>query len=120
MSRFRQRPGAEEFRHESVAAVGKKGRVSELMSKLGSLPVIIHGLKGGIADFRGGSKVASENALPRTDRDISMKWVVGGILALVVAITFLPALKMNILGAILIIIFGFLFVTVSSRLTGEI
>lgn len=49
-----------------------------------------------------------------------MKWVVIGILALIVVITFVPALKMNLLGAVLIIVFGFLFVTVSSRLTGEI
>ena len=91
-----------------------------IISLFRSLPVIIHGIKGGISDFRGGSKVTDENAVPRTDRDLSMKWVVGGILALVIAITFLPALKMNLLGAILIIIFGFLFVTVSSRLTGEI
>ncbi|MFN2501202.1 MAG: OPT family oligopeptide transporter [Pyrinomonadaceae bacterium] len=91
-----------------------------IISLFRSLPVILHGIRGGIADFRSGSKVADEDALPRTDRDISMKWVVGGILGLIVIITFLPALKMNILGAILIIIFGFLFVTVSSRLTGEI
>jgi putative OPT family oligopeptide transporter len=91
-----------------------------IISLFRSLPVILHGIKGGIADLRGGSKVTDENAVPRTDRDLSMKWVVGGILALVAAITFLPALKMNLLGAILIIIFGFLFVTVSSRLTGEI
>ncbi len=91
-----------------------------IISLARSLPVIWHGIKGGIADFRGGSNVKDEEALPRTDRDLSMKWVVGGILALVVVITFVPALKMNILGAILIIVFGFLFVTVSSRLTGEI
>ncbi len=91
-----------------------------IISLFRSLPVILHGIKGGIADFRGGSKAADADAIPRTDRDISMKWVVGGILALVIVITFLPALKMNLLGAILIIIFGFLFVTVSSRLTGEI
>lgn len=92
-----------------------------VISLFRSLPVIIHGIKGGLADLRGGSKVAEgEEALPRTDQDISIKWVIGGILALVIVITFIPALKMNIMGAILIVIFGFLFVTVSSRLTGEI
>ncbi len=91
-----------------------------IISLFRSLPVIWHGIKGGIADFRGGSEVSDENALPRTDRDLSMRWVVGGILALIIAITLVPALKMTILGAVLIIIFGFLFVTVSSRLTGEI
>lgn len=90
-----------------------------IISLFRSLPIIWHGLKAGLADFRG-SEVKDGAALPRTDRDISMRWVVGGILALIVVITLLPALKMNILGAILIIIFGFLFVTVSSRLTGEI
>lgn len=92
-----------------------------IISLFRSLPVILHGIKGGIADFRGGGKSdANGEALPRTDRDLSMKWVVGGILFLIIVITFVPALKMNILGAILIIVFGFLFVTVSSRLTGEI
>lgn len=93
-----------------------------IISLFRSLPVIIHGIKGGLADLRGKSKEEEENtdALPRTDRDLSIKWVIGGILALIVFITFMPALKMNILGAILIVIFGFLFVTVSSRLTGEI
>jgi putative OPT family oligopeptide transporter len=92
-----------------------------IISLARSLPTIWHGLKGGLADFRGGgsAKVENEN-LPRTDLDLSMKWVVVGILALILVITFAPSLKMNLLGAILIIIFGFLFVTVSSRLTGEI
>ena len=49
-----------------------------------------------------------------------MKWVAGGIAALIVAILVSPALHMNLLGACLLVLFGFLFVTVSSRLTGEI
>ena len=91
-----------------------------IISLFRSLPLIWQGIRGGIADFRGGSDVSNNEALPRTDQDLSMKWVVGGILALIVVITLAPALEMNILGAILIIVFGFLFVTVSSRLTGEI
>lgn len=91
-----------------------------IISLFRSLPVIINGIRSGIADFRSGNKVAGQAVLPRTDQDLSMKWVVGGILALVIIIALVPTLKMNILGAILIIVFGFLFVTVSSRLTGEI
>jgi len=92
-----------------------------IISLFRSLPTIIHGLKGGLADFRGrNTQAETGEALPRTDQDLSMKYVAAGILALIVVITFIPALKMNILGAILIILFGFLFVTVSSRLTGEI
>ncbi|HJU93417.1 MAG TPA: oligopeptide transporter, OPT family [Pyrinomonadaceae bacterium] len=91
-----------------------------IISLFRSLPTIWHGLRGGIADFRGG-QAASSN-LPRTDQDLSMKIVVGGILALMAMIIILPQLHLqfNLLGAILIIAFGFLFVTVSSRLTGEI
>ncbi|HEX8368107.1 MAG TPA: OPT/YSL family transporter [Pyrinomonadaceae bacterium] len=94
-----------------------------MISLARSLPTIWHGLKGGLADFRGsaaGSSAAETDNAPRTDRDLSMKWVIAGILGLIIAITLAPSLKMNLLGAILIIIFGFLFVTVSSRLTGEI
>ena len=91
-----------------------------IISLFRSLPTIWHGLKGGLADLRGGQAATSN--LPRTDQDLSMKIVVGGILALIAMIMILPQLHLqfNLLGAILIIAFGFLFVTVSSRLTGEI
>ena len=91
-----------------------------IISLFRSLPTIWHGLKGGLSDLRGGQAAASN--LPRTDQDLSMKIVVGGILVLIAMIMILPQLHLqfNLLGAILIIAFGFLFVTVSSRLTGEI
>jgi putative OPT family oligopeptide transporter len=91
-----------------------------IISLIRSLPIIWHGLKGGIADFRG-SRGERGNA-PRTDQDLSMKFVIGGIVVLLIAIMTSRALNMqwNILGALLIVAFGFLFVTVSSRLTGEI
>jgi putative OPT family oligopeptide transporter len=94
-----------------------------IISLLRSLPTIWHGLRGGLADFRL-SAAAAKNAgampVPRTDRDLSLKFVAIGIVVLVIGIIATPALHMNLLGAILIIVFGFLFVTVSSRLTGEI
>ncbi len=91
-----------------------------IISLFRSLPTIWHGLKGGLADLRGGQSAASN--LPRTDQDLSMKIVIGGVLALIAMIMILPQLHLqfNILGAVLIVAFGFLFVTVSSRLTGEI
>ncbi len=98
-----------------------------MISLARSLPTIWSGLKSGLADLRGGSNVEGMR-LPRTDQDISMKWVIVGILALVAAIMLFPQLGLSVyinpvvslLGAILIIILGFLFVTVSSRLTGEV
>ena len=95
-----------------------------IISLFRSLPTIWSGLKGGLADLRGGPG-ASANA-PRTDQDLSMKFVIGGIIALIGMIMAFPQLGLQInifvafMGAILIIAFGFLFVTVSSRLTGEI
>ncbi|HEY0350204.1 MAG TPA: oligopeptide transporter, OPT family [Pyrinomonadaceae bacterium] len=91
-----------------------------IISLFRSLPTIWHGLKGGLADLRGGS--AASAGAPRTDQDMSMKVVIGGIIVLVVMIMLFPQLnlKFNLIGAILIVAFGFLFVTVSSRLTGEI
>jgi uncharacterized oligopeptide transporter (OPT) family protein len=57
-----------------------------------------------------------------------MKWVIVGVLALIAGIMLFPKLGLSVFthpfvaffGAILIIILGFLFVTVSSRLTGEV
>lgn len=91
-----------------------------IISLFRSMPIIWHGLKGGLADLRGGHAI-SANA-PRTDQDLSMKIVVGGVIALLVALIIAPQLNLqwNLLGALLIVAFGFLFVTVSSRLTGEI
>jgi uncharacterized oligopeptide transporter (OPT) family protein len=99
-----------------------------MISLAKSLPTIWHGLKGGLADLRGGGMDAEGASLPRTDQDISMKWVIVGVLALIAAIMLFPQLGLSVfsnpivsfLGAILIIILGFLFVTVSSRLTGEV
>jgi putative OPT family oligopeptide transporter len=92
-----------------------------IISLFRSLPVIWSGLKGGLADLRRSGAGSNDNA-PRTDQDLSMKFVLGGIIALMVVIMIVPQLNLrfNILGAILIIAFGFLFVTVSSRLTGEV
>ncbi len=98
-----------------------------MISLARSLPTIWHGLKAGLADLRGGSADSNAN-LPRTDQDLSMKWVVVGVIALVAAIMLFPQLGLSVFtspltslfGAILIIVLGFLFVTVSSRLTGEV
>jgi putative OPT family oligopeptide transporter len=62
---------------------------------------------------------------PRTDQDLPLKVVVFGSLALVLALSASPQLGLGfglfgIIASLLIVAFGFLFVTVSSRLTGTI
>jgi putative OPT family oligopeptide transporter len=111
--------GPDEIRSAYILYIGA-GAVAAggIISLVRSFPIIVHGLRSGLSDFR--AAAASHTSLLRTERDLSMKLVVGGILALVIAIYIAPALRMNLLGAMLIVSFGFLFVTVSSRLTGEI
>ena len=95
-----------------------------LISLVRAMPTIWRSLRAGVADF-GGRRDAAPNAgdnagTPRTDRDISLKWVALGVVGLVAAILMAHSLRMNFLGAVLIVLFGFMFVTVSSRLTGEV
>ncbi|HET7826418.1 MAG TPA: oligopeptide transporter, OPT family [Anaeromyxobacter sp.] len=88
-----------------------------IISLLRSLPIIARGLREGLRDVGGARAAASAR---RTERDLPMNFVFGGIVALIAAIVLAGPLHMNLLGAVLIVALGFLFVTVSSRLTGEI
>ncbi|MFZ4795247.1 MAG: OPT family oligopeptide transporter [Blastocatellia bacterium] len=90
-----------------------------ILSMFRSIPTILASIRAGISDLRGDSTVAGA-AIARTEQDIPTRWVIGGIIGLVVLILTFRSLQMNLAGALLIIIFGFLFVTVSSRLTGEV
>ena len=56
----------------------------------------------------------------RTDRDIPLRWVLLGSMVILIAISSAKSLQMNPIGAALILLCGFLFVAVSSRLAGEI
>ncbi len=103
-----------------------------IISLIQALPTIWHGIRGGLHDLklsRPASSLAPEGSARagtpapetlRTDRDIPMKFVGIGIVALIAVIMLVKSLHMGFLGALLIVAFGFLFVTVSSRLTGEI
>ncbi len=99
-----------------------------IVSLFRSLPTIWNGLKSGLADLRGGQAGENEESAPRTDRDLPIKYVVIGVVALMAAIMLAPQLGLSVFsnpivsffGAVLIVILGFLFVTVSSRLTGEV
>ena len=91
-----------------------------IISMVRSLPLIWHGMKSGFGDLR---RLQGTTAKPaRTDQDLSMKFVIGGVIALLLVIMVAPQLHLqwNLLGALLIVVIGFLFTTVSSHLTGEI
>ncbi|MGH7957971.1 MAG: OPT family oligopeptide transporter, partial [Opitutaceae bacterium] len=91
-----------------------------VFSLVQALPTIVHGLRGGLADLGLSRREAIGEGVPRTDRDLPMKFVGIGIFVLIALIVIAPTLHMNLLGAVLVVVFGFVFVTVSSRLTGEI
>src|SRR5450830_1339543 len=110
--------GADDVRSAYVLYIGA-GAVAAggLISLVRAMPMIWRSLSAGLAGMGKGSKA---NSTLRTEQDIPMKWVVIGCLAIIAVITFAAPLHMNLLGALLILVFGFLFATVSSRLTGEI
>ena len=91
-----------------------------LISMLQAMPSIWRGLKASFKDVKSSAGHAATapgtDEVPRTERDPSMKVVAIGIIVLITGIVLAPSLHMNLLGALLIVVFGFLFVTVSSRL----
>lgn len=94
-----------------------------IISLCRAIPLIVSSLVAGLRDLRG--SVTGGVAGRRTDRDLPMSYVVLGTLALIAVIWAALPLgtafsAVSLAGAVLIVLFGFLFVTVSSRLTGEI
>ena len=84
-----------------------------------ALPSIVGAFARGVKDLKG-ARAGARAQVPRTERDLPITVVVGGSLAIAVMIWAAPILKINLVSAILIVLFGFFFVTVSSRITGEI
>jgi uncharacterized oligopeptide transporter (OPT) family protein len=97
-----------------------------IISLFQSLPTIVSSLKSGLADLAtGAGRVGGGTRKQRTEDDLPNWIVLVGSALLVLLIAAAPSLGLGfsvrgILGALLIVTFGFLFVTVSSRLTGEI
>lgn len=93
-----------------------------LISMARTLPMIVRSATSGMASVRAGG--GASGAVKRTDDDMSMNVVIFGSLGLLVLLAAFLMTEVGILsavlGALLVLLFGFLFVTVSSRLTGEI
>ena len=87
-----------------------------VLSLIKSLPLIIRTFKDAMGDY---GKGRSSSTL-RTEQDISMKVVLLGILVVAVVMWLLPAIPLNLFTALIVIIFGFFFATVSSRMVGLI
>jgi putative OPT family oligopeptide transporter len=86
---------------------------------LRALPTIGTAFAGGLRSLK--SKSQNNNReTPRTEQDLPLSVVLGGSLALALMIWLAPTLQINLASAIMIVLFGFFFVVVSSRITGEI
>jgi putative OPT family oligopeptide transporter len=114
---------AEEIRSAYLLYIGA-GAVAAggIISLCRAIPLIVTSLAAGLRDLRTSTAGAARR---RTDRDLPISFVgIGSVLLMVVIWIALPVgpsfSAVSLLGAILVVLLGFLFVTVSSRLTGEI
>jgi uncharacterized oligopeptide transporter (OPT) family protein len=108
------------LRYIGAGAVAAGG----IISMCRALPLIFASIVSGLRDLRA-MRAGGAVGVARTEQDLSMKVVLFGSLGLVVIMMLIPALGLGLsfqglLGGIMILLFGFLFVTVSSRLTGEV
>ncbi len=89
-----------------------------VMTLIKTLPTIVSAFKDSLANIKasGGEGFVQS----RTEKDIPLVWVLGGSVGLVILMSIIPNIPTNFLSAIMIVVFGFFFVTVSSRIVGLI
>ena len=85
-----------------------------IISLFKSLPLIVRTFRDSMKGFSS----ASGAGAVRTEQDINMKIVLFAILVLTLAVWLIPAIPVSLIGAIIVVIFGFFFATVSSRMVG--
>ncbi len=99
------------IKYLGVGAVALGGFVSLIKS----FPIIISSFRKGFGQLFG---KGTETAVARTDKDLSMKWVLLGVLGIIIAIWILPGTELHFLGVVLAVLFGFFFVVVGARIVG--
>ncbi len=108
------------IRYIGAGAVAAGG----IINLVKALPTIWDSFRSSFRDLKVSGGGA--DARPRTQRDIPITIVLGGSIALTLFMTFLPQLKavpglgISLLSAVAIVVFGFFFSVVSSRITGEL
>ena len=85
-----------------------------IISLIKSLPLIVSTFKGAMKNMT----VKGTSSTLRTEQDISMKFVLVSIAVLTLAVWLVPAIPVTLVGAIIVVVFGFFFATVSSRMVG--
>lgn len=87
-----------------------------VLSLIKSLPLIIRTFRDAMGDYGKGRTAGTL----RTEQDIPMKVVLLGVLIVAVVLWLVPAIPLNLFTALIVIVFGFFFATVSSRMVGLI
>lgn len=98
------------IRYIGAGAVAAGG----IMSLIKSMPLIVTTFIDAIKGIKGGKG----NKNIRTEQDLDMRFIGIGVLLLIIIIWLLPQIPVTLLGAVLIVLFGFFFGAVSSRMVG--
>ena len=85
-----------------------------IISLIKSLPLIVTTFRDSMKSMKGGKNTSTE----RTAQDLPMQFILLGVIAMVFIIWIVPAIPVTLLGACIIVVFGFFFATVSSRMVG--
>ena len=85
-----------------------------IISLIKSLPLIVTTFRDSMKSMKGSKNTSTE----RTAQDLPMQFILLGVFAMVFIIWIVPAIPVTLLGAFIIVIFGFFFATVSSRMVG--
>ena len=88
-----------------------------IISLIKSLPLIVRTFKQALGSMK---KNAGSGKQLRTEQDLPFPLLIGVILVIAVLIWILPIFPVNLVGALIIVVFGFFFATVSSRMVGLI
>ena len=98
------------IRYIGAGAVAAGG----IISLVKTLPLLFSTFYEAVKAARSGK----EKSEKRTERDLDIRFVIGGIILFALLIWLVPALPISFSGAWLVILFGFFFATVSSRMVG--
>ena len=85
-----------------------------IISLIKSLPLIVTTFRDSMKSMKGSKNTSTE----RTAQDLPMQFILLGVIAMVFIIWIVPAIPVTLLGAVIIVVFGFFFATVSSRMVG--
>jgi len=85
-----------------------------IISLIKSLPLIVKTFTGAVKSMTGAGKASDV----RTEKDLNIGFVLIAIAVLTIAVWLIPTIPVNLIGAFIIVVFGFFFATVSSRMVG--